>query len=813
MDLAQNQKWGVASIMTTILSRVFALILATFSLAVSAAEYYVSAEIGDIANPGTLEAPFPRIQQAADKTEPGDTVFVMDGEYKNITSQSVLDSRFVLQIRRSGTSDNWITYRNLPGHKPKLKFNSFGGIAVWASYIKIQGFEIEGNLATYDFDRAFEKREDLGGGGDDEPCTEESCEGDNQGVGIAIDNPPELEQGGYPHHIIIEDNVVYNTTGGGISSIGADYLEIKDNLVYRTAWYSPRGQSGISVLTPRNFDDRQDVYRITITGNASHSSYNFFPCYCPPAPFFERVSDGNGIILDRGDEIPEDADAPYSGRYLVANNLVYNNGAMGINVLKTANVDVFNNTAYGNLVNPEIQFASAQIAVRESRSIRVYNNIAYTTGDRRAFLLDDKSDASTIEFANNLAFGDLAPDPDVPVAVVGLDPNFLRIPEFKPFGTPPIEVGLFDDTDYHISADFRVPSDSPAVDAGRDIAEIVDDIDHQPRPQITAYDIGAYEANGLAVNVELDPTSYSTLGDQLFLEYRVANLGDNVFSNIVIADDRVGEVCTIGGLWPGVETTCTAVYFTTSEDIDRGEVTFSGTFVSDETQTSPVTPVTASLDQVAEGEVFVDTSVLPTSFSEAGERLTIISQIENRSTLVLTGVNLSDPVTGISCNIGSLWPGVSTTCTMSYYVTDADVAAGSIVFQPTAIADQAVEVMSASVTVTSGGVAQPPVEVSAAVSPEVFAASGEQLVVTISIDNVSDTPLTNISVEEALLGAPLCVVGSLWLNTQAVCTGVYTTTRDDVARGSVNFTPRVTAEGYPGAVEVDVTASYGGLQP
>ncbi|MCM8785928.1 MAG: DUF1565 domain-containing protein [Candidatus Omnitrophica bacterium] len=43
--------------------------------------YYVSVN-GDDRNPGTKESPFRTIQKAADIVNPGDTVFVLPGEYQ-----------------------------------------------------------------------------------------------------------------------------------------------------------------------------------------------------------------------------------------------------------------------------------------------------------------------------------------------------------------------------------------------------------------------------------------------------------------------------------------------------------------------------------------------------------------------------------------------------------------------------------------------------------------------------------------------------------------------------------------------------------
>lgn len=68
-------------------------------------DYYVSVK-GKDANPGTLKKPFGTIQHAADLVKPGDTIYLLPGDYR----QSVT-------IRRSGSPQAYIRLRSVPRHK------------------------------------------------------------------------------------------------------------------------------------------------------------------------------------------------------------------------------------------------------------------------------------------------------------------------------------------------------------------------------------------------------------------------------------------------------------------------------------------------------------------------------------------------------------------------------------------------------------------------------------------------------------------------------------------------------------------------
>src|SRR5215470_1417084 len=122
---------------------VLAALLSHMSSAL-ATTYYVSAT-GSDSNSGTSStAPFLTITKAANRTNPGDIVNVMNGTYGPF------------MISRSGSqSGGYITYQAYPGQHPTILKNGnlWDGIQLWnattgPSYIIVDGFTVLGNAQS-----------------------------------------------------------------------------------------------------------------------------------------------------------------------------------------------------------------------------------------------------------------------------------------------------------------------------------------------------------------------------------------------------------------------------------------------------------------------------------------------------------------------------------------------------------------------------------------------------------------------------------------------------------------------------------------
>ena len=311
--------------------------------------YYVSGEGNDTNSGLSTSSAFRTIQKAADLTNPGDTVLIMNGVYTNLAK-----APSVVSIKRSGTANAWIRYKAYPGHSPKIQHNTWNGILIssGASYIEINGLEVIGNNANITLDYALSQKTNRSN-----PLTSGNC--------INMDG----RANGHVHHIRILNNKVHDCGGGGIGALQSDYVKVDNNTVFNNGWYGVYGCSGISLGSNWNSDSNRG-YKMFVTNNKVYNNRMYIPWIA-----VGKITDGNGIIIDtsRNDQNPNLG--AYTGRTLIQNNLTFNNGGSGIHTFLSEHVDIVNNTAVLNNQSPEIK--DGQIFGNVSSDVRILRNILY----------------------------------------------------------------------------------------------------------------------------------------------------------------------------------------------------------------------------------------------------------------------------------------------------------------------------------------------------------------------------------------------------------------------------------------------------
>ncbi|MEO1774044.1 MAG: cadherin-like domain-containing protein [Pseudomonadota bacterium] len=376
--------------------------------------YYVATN-GSNANDGSASAPFETIQHAVNSgLQPGDEIVVRPGTY---TEQ--------IWITADGAEDAYITIRSeVPGAAEiRPPDGAYSTVNLRSNYVVVEGFDI------------------VGGGGH----------------GIDAESV---------HHTKILNNVIHNSGGSGIQYNYSDFIHIEGNVTHSNASTNGFHTSGISLYQNRNIsDDVEDgQFRNVVKDNISYNNIE------GPTILTEHT-DGNGIIIDDfrntqvapggGDLRQGPAFGEYVGETLVEGNLVYENGGKGIQVYLSDNITVRNNTAYNNnLDNVNPGTWRGELSNAQSSNNTWVNNIAVTDPDVNVHnnAIADTSHSGyvneNIVWENNLTFSGTEGEPSInsnngPILssdgnLIGVDPRFVD-PE---------------------NGDFRLQSDSPAIDAG-----------------------------------------------------------------------------------------------------------------------------------------------------------------------------------------------------------------------------------------------------------------------------------------------------------------------------------------------------------
>ena len=179
-------------------------------------------------------------------------------------------------------------------------------------------------------------------------------------------------------------------------------------------------------------------------------------------------------------------------------------------------------------------------------------------------------------------------------------------------------------------------------------------------------------------------------GDTILYTYTVTNSGPVTLTNLGVTTGLgLTVTCPTASLAPGASATCTVSgpHTITPAEVAAGTVTNTATVVATgpagasvtdadtvSTPTSVLAPA-LSIDKRAAAPVDVDND----GVSDAGDTIAYTFLVTNTGGTTLTGVTVDDPMfTAVSCQVGVLAPGASTTCSASHTITAAEQAAGTV---------------------------------------------------------------------------------------------------------------------------------------
>jgi hypothetical protein len=420
--------------------------------------WYVDAYFGDDNNTGlSTSTALATLQQAHDQSNPGDIINVAAGTY----TAAGLGSN-VLEITRSGIASAPITYRAMSGTVPLIfGAQSYATVHFNAvAYIIFQGFEIAGWNASL-----------LGSLHDIQalPASVSTVSNLYNGSGIVIDRGTGMQ---LSHHITVLDCQVHDFPYNGILVNWADYITIQGCTVYGNSRYSVFAGSGINILNSHGIDNIS-TYKTYVQQNICHNNIN-----CVLNVNSQNITDGCGITI-AGNLNDYTDGIGYNGRTLVQNNLVYNNGGIGIQINDSQHVDTIFNTAYCNQSNTN--YAFGEIAAYSSIDCNIFNNILDTTSS--VPLATSTNNLDTF-YSNNIGFGGNG----LPVPGVSslTDPLFVN-------PVTNASVCTASDTTTSAPPNFNLRQGSYALRSANPLFSTTCDLVGNLRSADTGYDIGCYQ--------------------------------------------------------------------------------------------------------------------------------------------------------------------------------------------------------------------------------------------------------------------------------------------------------------------------------
>lgn len=297
------------------------------------------------------------------------------------------------------------------------------------------------------------------------------------------------------------------------------------------------------------------------------------------------------------------------------------------------------------------------------------------------------------------------------------------------------------------------------------------------------------------------------VGSVIPYTFLVTNTGNITLSSITVSDpNATGIACPVATLAPGASTTCSAAHTVTQADLDAGTIVNTATVVGTKPNGTPTAPSASNPVTVPVVETpslsIVKGSTKP-SYAASGETVPYTFTVKNTGNVTMSAISISDPkVTGISCPISTLAPGLSTTCTATLLVTLPDLNAGSIVNTASVVGTRPSGMPiapTASNTVTVPGDQNPALNVVKSTTKASYATVGEAINYSFAVTNSGNVTMTGISVNDPIVGTTICIPTSLNPGQLSICSATHVSTQADLDAGSVINSATVSGNGPSGS--------------
>lgn len=340
-------------------------------------------------------------------------------------------------------------------------------------------------------------------------------------------------------------------------------------------------------------------------------------------------------------------------------------------------------------------------------------------------------------------------------------------------------------------------------------------------------------------NVSLVESAEAGVSEVVYT-FTVQNTGNTTLSDIVLTDEMLGGEIELEKttLAPNESTVATATYVVTQEDIDAGLIENVATIEGDDphgTTTTSTGTWAVEVEQLPDIDLYKDVvgnTVI--SRAKAGTTVRFAITVQNIGNTTLTDIVISDLLSGATfvrenisgvtfgsntVSIASMSPADSVTVYVDYTLTQADINRGDTknIATVTAITPNGDEINDgddAQVETPS----EPDISVIKTANVEVIegAVTGDTVYYTITITNVGNTTISDLSLYDELLGGDLSELLEVTVLDPSESTVVmlsYDVTQEDVDSGEVTniasatgYDPHGTEVTNEGSVSVELTS-------
>ncbi|WP_124057900.1 DUF7507 domain-containing protein [Vaginisenegalia massiliensis] len=295
----------------------------------------------------------------------------------------------------------------------------------------------------------------------------------------------------------------------------------------------------------------------------------------------------------------------------------------------------------------------------------------------------------------------------------------------------------------------------------------------------------------IAMDKVADVTQVTKVGDVIKYTFTITNNGQVTLTNVTLTDAKLklNGVKVADTLAVGATTTYTASYSVTQADIDSGKVLNTATAKGTAPNGTPVEdPGDATVNVLRTLKIDLEKAANKTTFSRLGEEIIYTFTITNVGNVTLTNVNLTDKMLqlkSVPVTPTTLAPGQSTTYTMTYKVTQADLDRGSILNDAVATGTS-----PAGLIVTDPGEARlestatPAISLVKDVLPTTYANVGDKLTYSFLVTNTGPITLRDVHIDDPLFsGGVTLAKTTLAPGESTTGTASYQVTQADIDNG------------------------------